>query len=102
MSFDDKLAARCRAALQEEPGITERRMFGGLSFLLHGNMICGVIERRLVVRLGAGEAYARALQLAHVEPMDFTGRPLRGFVYIRPEGLTGAGLQHWVRQAAGF
>lgn len=74
MSYDEALASRCRTILEGEAGLSERKMFGGLSFLLHGNMVCGVQGGNLVVRLGSGEAYDKALRRPHVRPMDFTGR----------------------------
>lgn len=102
MSFDEALAARCRRLLARKQGVTERKMFGGLSFLLAGNMFCGVVGNRLVVRLGVSGEYERALRATHVKPMDFTGRPLRGFVYVDAPGLAGNGLRTWVRQALAF
>lgn len=103
MSYDESLAARCRQVLGGQHGITEKRMFGGLSFLLDGHMICGVLGRQLVIRVGLGEAYERALREPHVKPMDFTGRPLRGFVYVLPDGLgTKAALSRWLGRAVKF
>lgn len=103
MSFDESLAARCREILEREPGLTERKMFGGLSFLLNGKMICGVLGRKLVVRVESGAAYEEALKTRHVRPMDFTGRPMRGFIYVLPEGLARkASLRTWLRKAVAF
>lgn len=103
MSFDESLAVRCRRILTREPGLNERKMFGGLSFLLKGNMICGVLGRKLVVRVDPGAAYDEALKKPHVRPMDFTGRQLRGFVYVLAEGLArDDSLRNWLRIAVTF
>ena len=102
MAYDEALAARVREALAGRAGVTERRMFGGLSFLLGGHMCCGVVHEDLVVRLGPDETQA-ALAEPHARPMDFTGRPLEGFVYVDPAGLVDdAALRGWVERAAGF
>ena len=98
MAYDESLAERCRAMLAGEMGFSEKRMFGGLSFLIGGKMACGVLGERLVVRLDPVDA-DRALQKPHVTSMDFTGRPMRGFVYIAKEGLAGAALRKWVDAA---
>jgi hypothetical protein len=76
-------------------------MFGGLTFLLGGHMCCGVHGDELILRLGPDRA-DRALAASHVRPMDFTGRPMRGFVTVRPEGLVGDQLRRWVELAAEF
>jgi len=84
MAFDERLAQRIRQILKGARGVTEKRMFGGLCFLVRGKMCCGVERDHLVVRVGP-EQYERALSKPHARPMDFTGRPLKGFVY----GLNG-------------
>lgn len=77
-------------------------MFGGLCFLLADRMCCGVVNRNLVVRVGP-ERYEDALGQAHARPMDFTGRPLRGFVYVDPAGYRSEqSLAQWVRRAVLF
>ncbi len=86
MAFDERLAQRVREALGRKPGITEKRMFGGLCFLVNGNMCCGIEREKLMVRVGP-EHYAAALMKPHARPMDFTGRPLRGFVFVMPQGV---------------
>jgi hypothetical protein len=76
--------------------MTERRMFGGLSFLRDGRMCAGVIGQDLVVRI-VGEEMPSALRRAHVRPMDFTGRPMRGFVYVGPHAIeTDVALCEWI------
>lgn len=77
-------------------------MFGGLAFMVRGHMCCGVIDDDLVLRLGADRADA-ALQAAHARPMDFTGRPLKGFVYVAADGVrTKAALTSWLAQATDY
>ena len=102
MAYDERLAERVRAILGEEAKVEERKMFGGLAFLVEGHMACGVEKSRLMLRIGP-EAYEAALAEPHVLPMDFTGRPLRGFVYVEPEGVrTKPQLARWVRRAVAF
>jgi TfoX/Sxy family transcriptional regulator of competence genes len=102
MAFDETLAARVRRALASQRGVAERRMFGGLCFLIRGNMCCGVVGDRLMVRVGP-DAYEEALSRPHASEMDFTGRPLRGMVYVTMEGLRSeAALMGWVRRGSTF
>jgi len=102
MPFDERLAERVRIALSGFKGLAERRMFGGVAFLLRGNMVCGVIRDLLVLRLGPQGA-ALALRRPHTRAMDFTGRPMKGMVYVLPEGLrTERQLQGWLERAARF
>lgn len=102
MAYDEKLGERIRALLAPFPEITERKMFGGLAFLLQGNMCCGVVSEWLMVRVGR-ESYEAALREPHVREMDFTGRPLRGFVYVAAEGLVSDGdLRAWVERGARY
>ena len=101
MAFDEALAERVRSALAGEEGVTERKMFGGLAFMLDGHMSCGIVGEELMLRLGP-EGAAAALERPHVRPMDFTGRPLKGMVFVAPEGLRGAALRRWVDEAAAF
>ncbi len=79
MAFDATLARRLRIIFGGLPDASERRMFGGVCCLLSGKMCCGIVGRDLVVRLGP-EGYEAPLHRPHTRPMDFTGRPLRGFV----------------------
>ena len=101
MAYDEDLADRIRAVLPPADAVTERQMFGGLAFMLSGHMFCGVVRDTLMVRLGPGAA-GRALNQPHVRPMDFTGRPMKGMVFVEPGGLRGAALQEWVDTAAAF
>src|SRR5262245_28524745 len=81
MAYDEALAGRVRLALRGQPGIAERKMFGGVAFLRNGRMCCGVVGQDLVVRVIESDM-EKALRERHVRPMDFTGRPMRGFVYV--------------------
>lgn len=102
MAFDEKLASRVRAALGRRRGLDEKKMFGGIAFLAGGHMFCGVIGEDLVVRVGK-EAWGDALARRHARPMDFTGKPLTGYVYVAPPGVrTAASLRAWVNRGLGF
>jgi TfoX/Sxy family transcriptional regulator of competence genes len=95
MAYDEMLASRIRRVLNG-PEVEERRMFGGLAFLVDGRMCCGVVGQDLMARVGA-EAHAQALRKAHVRQMDFTGKPLKGFVYVSGDGIrTAAALRKWI------
>jgi TfoX/Sxy family transcriptional regulator of competence genes len=98
MAYDEKLAARVRALLSDRDDVAERPMFGGLTFMLRGHMCCGVNRDELIVRLDPADEDA-ALGRPHARPMDLTGRPMRGFLAVRPEGLKGPALKQWVGQA---
>ena len=101
MAYDESLARRVRAILAYEQAIDEKKMFGGLAFLLRGNMCCGVVGDELLVRVGR-EQYGAALALPHAHEMTFTGRPMSGFVLVAPEGLEGDDLDRWVRRGVDF
>ena len=99
MAYDEKLAGRVRAALKGRRGIREKRMFGGLAFLVKGRMACGVLGKELVLKLGNEEA-AKALKKSHTRPMDFTGKVIRSMLYVKPAGTkTARSLQTWVDRA---
>jgi hypothetical protein len=89
VAYDEQLAARARTLLADRTDVDERKIFGGLTFLIAGNMSCGVNGNELIVRLDP-EHEDEALARPHARPMDFTGRRMRGFVTVRPEGLTGS------------
>jgi TfoX N-terminal domain len=95
VAYDERLANRIRRVLNG-PQVEERRMFGGLAFLVDGRMCCGVVGQDLMARVGA-EAHGPALSKAHVRPMDFTGKPLKGFVFVSADGVrTAAALRAWI------
>ncbi len=96
MVYDEGLAQRVRDVLAEQQGISEKCMFGGIAFLLEGNMFVGVNKDNLMVRVGP-DAYDTLMGEPHAREMDFTGKPMRGFVYVAPEGLeSDADLRRWV------
>jgi hypothetical protein len=102
MPYSKQLAERVRVALGRRPGLVEKRMFGGVCFLLRGNMLVGVWEQSLIARLGPDEA-ARALKEPNVREFDVTGRPMRGWVMIEPDGLDpDADLAAWLARAEAF
>ena len=102
MPFDAKLAARVRVVLGEMPGLVEKQMFGGVGFLLRGNMAVGVHGANLIVRVPADET-AAMLKQPHTHPFDITGRPMRGWLLVQPEGLkTKAALARWVQRSLDF
>ena len=101
MTYDEELADRMRVLLADEEGLTERKMFGGLAFMIDGNMACGIVRDELMLRLGA-EGADTALEHPRVRQMDFTGRPMTGMVYVERDGLGDSELRTWVEQAVAF
>ena len=99
MAYDDDLADRIREVMPADAEVTERKMFGGLAFLLSGHMFAGVVGSELMVRIGY-EAAQRALELDHVREMDFTGKPMKNMIFVEPAGLRGPALERWVVAAA--
>jgi TfoX/Sxy family transcriptional regulator of competence genes len=102
MTYDEKLAERIRRVIPPTGNIVEKKMFGGVAFLLDGKMFVGITDKDLMVRVGP-DAYEAALARPHVRPMDFTGRPLTGYVYVSAAGSrTDAAVTDWVAQAMRF
>jgi hypothetical protein len=99
MPYDEDLADRVRDAIPSGTDVTERKMFGGLAFLLNGHMFVGIVGNELMVRLGHA-AVQRALERDHVREMDFTGRPMKNMIFVQPGGLFGPALNRWVAAAA--
>ena len=98
MAYDEKLADRIRQAVGRRAGVTEKQMFGGIAFMIDGKMFCGIQESNLMARVGP-ELHESSLAEPHVRPMDFTGRPMVGYVYVAPAGLkTDAVLAKWVER----
>src|SRR5262245_35286406 len=85
MAYDEGLAERIRGVLDDQAGVSEKRMFGGIAFLVNGHMGVGIVQDKLMVRVGP-ESYERVLRERHARKMDFTGRPMKGFVYVVPSG----------------
>ena len=102
MAFDESLAARIRDALARKKGVEEKKMFGGVGFLLNGNMLVGVWKDSLIVRLGPDEG-EEALLEPHVREFDITGRAMKGWVLVGPEGVhDDEQLSAWIQQAVKF
>ncbi len=102
MAHDDSLGARVRGALADTPGLSEQQMFGGLCFLVNGHMCAGIVGRTLMVRIGP-DGYAEALAEPHVRPMDFTGRPMTGMIFVDPPAVaTDAELAAWAGRGARY
>ncbi len=102
MAYSASLAARVRTILGQRRGITERKMFGGVGFLLDGNMCVGIWKSSLIARLGPDGA-AAALAEPHVGAFDITGRPMKGWVLIEPEGVeTDERLGDWIEKSFQF
>ena len=95
MAVDVDLHERVRSLLAEDMSITERAMFGGVAFLCSGNMAVGILDDRLMVRVGR-DHWEAALGEPHVAEMDFTGRSMKGIIYVMPDGLVGEELTKWV------
>ena len=102
MAYDEGLAQRVREILSESLGYEEKKMFGGIGFLLQGNMACGVIREDLIVRVGA-ENYSEALLQPDVELFDMTGRAMTGWVIVKEPGYRkDSSLEDWVNQGVSY
>jgi TfoX/Sxy family transcriptional regulator of competence genes len=102
MAYDEGLTERMRAMLDDEPGVTEKKMFGGVCFLLGGNMFVGVVKADLMVRIGRS-GHQDALRDPHARPMDFTGKAMTGYVFVAPRGTSeDADLARWIRLGRSF
>jgi len=102
MAYDDGLAQRIRELLEEREDYSEKKMFGGLCFLLGRNMCTGVVGEELMVRVGP-DTYDKCLKLKHAREMDFTGRAMKGMIYVRVEGIeSDKDLAQWVQRGADF
>jgi uncharacterized protein (TIGR02453 family) len=96
MAYDETLAQRVRSALAAKREVGERKMFGGIAFMVENHMACGIVGDKLMLRVGAAR-HDELLAKPHVEPMDFTGRPMRGMIYVTAAGIrTDAALRKWV------
>ncbi len=102
MAYDEKVAERLSKVFSEHKGAQEKKMFGGIAYMFKNHMCVGVVDDLLMVRVGP-EHYEDALSEAHVRPMDFTGRPMKGYVYVEPAGFkTDRSLREWVQKGVEF
>ena len=102
MGYDQGLAQRIRELIEERPDYIEKEMFGGIGFMLGGNMACGVIGEEMVVRVGP-EGYEEAVKQPEARVFDFTGRPMKGWVMVAAKGLeVDADLKQWVQRGVDF
>jgi TfoX/Sxy family transcriptional regulator of competence genes len=101
MAYDDALAQRVRDRMQDEPGVSEKKMFGGLAFLTAGNMTVGVNGDDLIARIDPA-AMDEALAEPGVRPFDMTGRPMRGWILVAGQGLADDELERWIGRALSY
>ena len=102
MAYDEGVAERLREVFEMMGGADEKKMFGGVAFMVAGHMSCGVVGDNLMVRVGP-EQYEKSLQRPYATEMDFTGKPLKGFVYVAPEGFEeDESLHTWVQLSLSF
>ena len=102
MAFDEGLAERVREVLAADRLVAEKKMFGGLAFLCRGYMFVGILGETLMARVGPAD-YEEMLARPHVRPMDFTGRPMKGYVFVDPQGFEeDADLGAWIDRCRHF
>jgi TfoX/Sxy family transcriptional regulator of competence genes len=102
MAYDEKLSNRVRAILKDQSALVEKKMFGGLAYMSQGKMFAGILNSDLVVRVGP-DANDTALKELHTRPMDFTGKPMKGYIYVSPDGVkTPAQLRKWLMRGQKF
>ena len=102
MAYDEGLAQRVREFLEPYPMADEKKMFGGIGFMLEGNIACGILGDELVVRVGL-DCYETALKKPETKVFDFTGRQMKGWIMVRPNGYeSDEALKEWVDMGAGF
>ena len=102
MAYDEGLAERIREALSDYSEIKEKKMFGGLAFMVSGNMACGLTKEDFIVRVGP-ENYDETLRKPHARKMEFTGRPMKGFIAVEADGYEDdKALASWIKQGVNF
>jgi hypothetical protein len=102
MAYDEGLAQRIRQELDQVPDLVEKKMFGGVAFMVRGNMACGVHKDMLMVRVGP-ERYEETIQMPHTRPFDMTGRAMKGWLLVEPGGMESeADLKDWLNQGVDF
>jgi len=96
LAYDEGLAQRIRELFHDRREVDERKMFGGLCFMVSNHMCCGIVGERLMARVGP-KKYEECLGMAHAHEMDFTGRAMKGLIYVTPEGIESeAELDQWL------
>jgi TfoX/Sxy family transcriptional regulator of competence genes len=102
MPSDEGLVERLRDYFEDYPNVLEKRMFGGMCFMMNGNMLCGVVDSHIMLRVGPNQ-YEDCLKKDNVRLMDFTGKPLKGFIYVDEDGIAeDEDLRAWVQTAETF
>ena len=102
MAFDENLQLKIDKAIARKRGISSKRMFGGLCYLCNGNMFCGIVGEKLMARVGP-DAYDAALKEPFVSEMDFTGKPMKGMIYIHPKGIADEkSIKKWIEASLAF
>lgn len=102
MKYDEGLAERLREIFADRSDVVEKKMFGGLCFMVSGHMCCGIVDDTLMARVGP-KAYEECLKYEHAKEMDFTGRPMKGFVYVEADGIQeDSELSVWVNRCVNF
>jgi hypothetical protein len=102
MAYNQDLADRVIERLLGQPGLEQKAMFGGVSFMVQGNFACGIVKDDLCVRVGK-ERYAEALAMPEARPMDFTGKPMAGWVFVAPAGFADdESLDDWVGRGLAY
>ena len=102
MAYDEVLASRIHGVLDQQPGLVEKKMFGGVAFLIQGNMAVGVHKDMLMVRVGP-DAYEETMKYPHTRPFDLTGRAMKGWVLVEPGGIASeTELKEWVEAGVNF
>lgn len=102
MPYNEALVARLRDRFSKQPGAMEKKMFGGITYMVNGNMCCGVVNDDLMVRVGP-DGHEDALAQPYARPMDFTKRPMKGMVFVAKDGYaTEADLDAWIQRGLKF
>jgi TfoX/Sxy family transcriptional regulator of competence genes len=102
MPYDEGLAERIRTVLADHQGVVEKKMFGGIAFMIRGHMSVGIVKDALMVRVGT-EQHEKLLRRPHARPMDFTGRPMKGFLFVDSSGLeSDTDLEEWIAHGVDY
>jgi hypothetical protein len=102
MAYDEQLAGRIRQEMDQIPGVAEKKMFGGIGFMVNGNMACGAHSRDMIVRVGS-QKHALALARPHARPFDLTGKAMEGWIFVGPGGFeSDRDLKEWIRMGVEF